>query len=448
MTARRKSADLPSTIVALAATIAVSVALSGCTSLQRIIGFEEQSRQARELARIEGQIETEGPPRGVLVVILGRVVEGEEKLVGIDSYVRVNSGSYMFVVSPGRFHVGAYEDRNVNGLLDPGERTVSLKDGEMLEVGSGERAVFDIVLAIGATIEELTEPVDVLAIVERTPEEQREFSLWAFSAQGKICEDLGDTKFGPKSGIRGLWEPMSFLNDELAGIYFLEAYDPDRVPVLFVHGIGGFPQEFSALIEGLDRTRFQAWFYFYPSGFSLEGISDHLKGLLKRMQVKHHIDELAIVGHSMGGLVSRGAILEYKDDTERDDINLFISISTPWGGDPSAKGTENARITLPASFKDMNPSSDFLRWMFYDDEEPDSLRTLPNEVDYHMLVSFRMRRSRNIADDGSVTLASQMRIEAQEEALSIRAWDYGHVDILHSPEAIARMNLLLDERFE
>jgi len=440
-----------STIVApsfaLAGLLIVSLTVSGCSDLRRILAFGDQAAQARALSRIDGQIDTEGPFEGNLVVILGRVVEGEDQLVGVDSYVRVNPGSYAFVVAPGRYKVGAYEDRNRNGLLDPDERAFRISDSEILEVGPGERASFDILLAVGAMLEELTEPVDVLAIVERTPKEQRVFSLWAFSVLGEVCEDLDDAKFGPQAGPRGLWEPMNFLNDGLAGIYFLEPYDRKRVPVLFVHGISGFPQVFSTLIDELDRERFQAWFYFYPSGFRLDSISDHLEGLLKRLQVEHDFDELAIVAHSMGGLVARGAILKYEDDTKRDDIRLFISISTPWGGDTTAKGTETARIAVPPSLKDMNPSSDYLRWLFYEDEENKIVKSLSEEVDYHMIFSFRMSRSSTVANDGSVTVASQTRVESQEQALTIRAWDYGHMSILDSPEVVQRMQLLLEDRF-
>jgi hypothetical protein len=112
-----------------------------------------------------------------------------------------------------------------------------------------------------------------------------------------------------------------------------------------------------------------------------------------------------------------------------------------------AKGTERAPIELPASFKDMNPSSDYLRWMFYEDADREIVKSLREEVDYHMIFGFRMSSSNNVANDGSVTVASQARVEAQEQALTIRAWDYGHVDILHSREAVARMKLLLDDRF-
>ena len=69
------------------------VATFGCTSLMQVIDFEKQVAQAGATSRIEGWIDTEGPYQGVLVVILGRLVEGQEKLIGIDSYVRVNPGS-------------------------------------------------------------------------------------------------------------------------------------------------------------------------------------------------------------------------------------------------------------------------------------------------------------------------------------------------------------------
>ena len=61
--------------------------------------------------------------------------------------------------------------------------------------------------------------------------------------------------------------------------------------------------------------------------------------------------------------------------------------------------------------------------------------------------SFCRTRSNRLSNDGSVTVASQARVEAQEQTLSIRAWDYGHVDIRHSPEVVERMNLLLDDHF-
>ena len=66
------------------------------------------------------------------------------------------------------------------------------------------------------------------------------------------------------------------------------------MPILFVHGIGGHPQEFTTLVAALDRERFQPWFYLYPSGFGLDGISSHLAVLLERLSVERGLDALAM----------------------------------------------------------------------------------------------------------------------------------------------------------
>jgi pimeloyl-ACP methyl ester carboxylesterase len=156
---------------------------------------------------------------------------------------------------------------------------------------------------------------------------------------------------------------------------------------------------------------------------------------------------MAIIAHSMGGLVSRGAILKYEEETHRDDVRLFISISTPWGGDVKAKSASDAPIELPPSFTDMSPSSDYLRWVFYEDDDRRVDKQLPQDVDYHMLFGFKMSSSAKVADDGTVTVASQARREAIDQAITILPLDYGHVDILHSQDAVERVNLLLDGRF-
>ena len=62
------------------------------------------------------------------------------------------------------------------------------------------------------------------------------------------------------------WEPFAFVEDGGTGIHFLQPYDPDKVPVLFVHGINGAPRDFTALIQNLDQSRYQPWVLSYPSG--------------------------------------------------------------------------------------------------------------------------------------------------------------------------------------
>ncbi len=433
----------------LIAVLVLGVLAPGCTTIRRALHFERQAVQARQIARIEGRIETEAAAEGPLVVVLARPGEtGSDPLIGVDTFVRLLPGSFAFPVAPGRYRLGAYEDRNQNRHLDPGERARMLDAGPLLSGGPGQVAGEDIVLAADATTPaELTESLDLRGLVARTPREQLDFSLWTWSVQGEICADLRDARFGHASAERGLWRIMDFLNDGLAGIYFLEPYDPDRVPVLFVHGIAGTPQQFQPLIAALDPEHFQPWFYFYPSGFPLDRIADHLATLLTRLQVEHGFDDLAIVAHSAGGLVSRRAILDYARETGREDVRLFVTISTPWGGQASAAGAAGARVELPPSFQDMSPSSDFLRRLFYEDEARRVPRALPHPVEFHMLFGYRMRSRSRIANDGTVSVASQAQPEAQQQAQSVRALDAGHVDILENQETLERMSQLLAQRF-
>ena len=427
----------------------VAVLLSSCTTMKRVFGVEKQLAKADTMSIIKGRVDTSEPADGTLVVVLAHPAkDAEEYPTGVDTFVRVRPGNFAFVVSPGRYQLGAYLDQNQNGLLDPNEPVLRVRDGKVHAVKSGEGPPpQDLTIPLDGRVAELKEPIDILGLVERTLHEQHEFSLWQLSAKGEICTDLNDDVFGPDAGTRGLWEMMDFLVAGTAGIYFLQPYDPNRIPVLFVHGIGGYPQQFSTLFEALDQERFQPWFYFYPSGFRLNGISRHLAIILQNLQVKHGFSKMAIVAHSMGGLVSRGAIFEYRQETKRDDIELFLSVSTPWSGHVEAARAEDAPIELPRSFQDMNPTSDYIRSVFYTNESRTAERRLPNDVAYHMIFGFRMNGSEDVADDGTVTVASQARLQMQEEAHTIRALDYGHVDILHSPELAKRLSLLLEQHF-
>ena len=50
---------------------------------------------------------------------------------------------------------------------------------------------------------------------------------------------------------------------------------------------------------------------------------------------------------------------------------------------------------------------------------------------------------RGDSGDGVVSIASQLRAEAQQEASSMRGFEEDHTSILRSPDAIAHLNALL-----
>jgi pimeloyl-ACP methyl ester carboxylesterase len=424
----------------------------GCGGFANVWGYRAQEAQSRKLSVVRGTVETEAPSEATLVVVLSKAREVSDDplapIVGVDTYVRLQPGSFVFVVAPGRYQLGAYEDRNRNGLLDPGENLIENSTNSILELGVGSEARQDLVIPMNSARADLTESINVFDLIARTPAEQRSFGLWAFSVQGEVVEDLSDPRFGAESGSRGLWRGMDFLNDGLAGIYQMEPYDADRIPVLFVHGIAGYPQELSNLLSGIDPSRYQAWFYFYPSGFDLPGLAAHLATLLVRMQVAYGFEEIALVGHSVGGLIARAAALQYRAETLRKDVRLLVSISSPWGGDPRGDVAVAAPIAIPESFKDLSPGSEFLHDLFFEPRGGGLARDLPAEIRFHLLFSYRMAAKSDTANDGSVPLSSQLWPRAQVEADGQRGYDLGHAAILNEAVVVERLNELLSDRFD
>jgi pimeloyl-ACP methyl ester carboxylesterase len=116
-------------------------------------------------------------------------------------------------------------------------------------------------------------------------------------------------------------EYRAFLNpDRLrkrGGIYFAEPYQPGRIPVLLVHGLLSSPLTWAPLFNDLRadpelRERFQFWFYFYPTGnpylataADLRQALAHLRADLDPERKDKALDDLVLVGHSMGGLVAK-----------------------------------------------------------------------------------------------------------------------------------------------
>jgi pimeloyl-ACP methyl ester carboxylesterase len=110
------------------------------------------------------------------------------------------------------------------------------------------------------------------------------------------------------------------------GVKFLEPYQPGKIPVLLVHGLLSSPVTWAPMFNDLQadpalRERFQFWVYFYPTGDPyLATAADLRRGLDKlRADVdpQHRdpaLDQMVLVGHSMGGLVSHLQTVEGGDD--------------------------------------------------------------------------------------------------------------------------------------
>lgn len=122
----------------------------------------------------------------------------------------------------------------------------------------------------------------------------------------------------------GLLNPAK--TQENRGLYMLEPYDPDRIPVLMVHGLWSSPLTWMDMFNDLRsfpeiRERYQFWFYMYPSGqpFWLSATQmrrDLAKAREKFDPRRQHrmMDQMVLVGHSMGGLISKMQTIDSDQD--------------------------------------------------------------------------------------------------------------------------------------
>jgi pimeloyl-ACP methyl ester carboxylesterase len=262
-------------------------------------------------------------------------------------------------------------------------------------------------------------------------------TLGQLTAVGEIAK-LTDARFARDVAEDGLWRPFDFVAASYAGIYFLEADDPARTPVLFVHGIQGTPASFATLASKLDKSRFQPWFYYYPSGVHLSEIADHLAQTVAKVTRRYPHDRIVVVAHSMGGLVARGFLLRHASNAGAARIPLFITLSTPWDGHKAAEiGVKRAPAVVRV-WEDMSPGSAYLRGIF---EQP-----LAPGTPHHLIFTFRRDASSfGASDDEAVTVASQLRPAAQAGAARLYGFDDTHVGVLGNAEVSALVNRLLAE---
>jgi triacylglycerol esterase/lipase EstA (alpha/beta hydrolase family) len=102
---------------------------------------------------------------------------------------------------------------------------------------------------------------------------------------------------------------------EKTGLYFLQPYDPDRIPVIFVHGLFSTPFTWMQTINGLQadpelRKHYQFWVFAYPTGNPI------LYSALRLREELAKVDKLypnhrpyVLVGHSMGGILSHAQVV-------------------------------------------------------------------------------------------------------------------------------------------
>jgi pimeloyl-ACP methyl ester carboxylesterase len=115
------------------------------------------------------------------------------------------------------------------------------------------------------------------------------------------------------------------LAEHVEGLYMVQPYDPDRIPVLMVHGFWSSPLTWMEMFNDLQadpeiRRRYQFWFYLYPTGesvaFAAARLRDELQAVRQVCDPEHEnsrFDQMVVVGHSMGGVLSHMLTIDSGD---------------------------------------------------------------------------------------------------------------------------------------
>ncbi|MBN2477538.1 MAG: alpha/beta fold hydrolase [Pirellulales bacterium] len=112
----------------------------------------------------------------------------------------------------------------------------------------------------------------------------------------------------------------------LMGLYMVQPYEPGKIPVLMVHGLWSSPMTWMEMFNDLRnspaiRDHYQFWFYLYPSGqpfwISAAQLREDLlqaRRLLDPQWQEPALDQMVLVGHSMGGLIARLQTINSRTD--------------------------------------------------------------------------------------------------------------------------------------
>lgn len=112
----------------------------------------------------------------------------------------------------------------------------------------------------------------------------------------------------------------------IQGLYMMQPHESGKIPVIFIHGLWSSPMAWMEMFNSLRgepslRARYEFYFYFYPTGqpFWISAAQfrrelDEFRATFDPQRTDPNFDNIVLVGHSMGGLISHLQTLDSGDE--------------------------------------------------------------------------------------------------------------------------------------
>lgn len=357
----------------------------------------------------------------IAIVALRKDAANGESRSNVEHIIRYSSGPFMMYVPHGEYLLFVLMDKNEDNIFDRSEVVADYRKLSLITLNEN-----DVLSGITLRLEsDYSPPVPLLADIRI----ENRFETVAQSAVNGQVVKIYDSIFSPGNAKVGLWSPSNFIRSFGANIYLLEPYDPSKVPILFVHGSQGSPQDWAYFLFRLDRKRYQPWFYYYPTGIRITLAIKILHADLIELHEKYPFGRLCITAHSMGGLVTRGLLTSYDFSGKNAFIKQFITLATPWTGFVSADtAVYTSPVKLP-NWIDMASRSMFIKKLL---EKP-----LPESIDYHLFFGKEESVSGGKAIDERVFRGADGNY----------AFDVDHTTILSDRQVFFTYSEILDRKF-
>ena len=200
-----------------------------------------------------------------------------------------------------------------------------------------------------------------------------------------------------------------------------------RTPVYFVHGYNsaGATQDLHAYMQVLDPAKYRVVSFDYDFTQRLDKSARQLA-----QQIKAEVRPVHVLAHSMGGLVSMGAVKELDGQGA---VRSVTTIATPFNGHKAAAlGVYLQPFSGREVLRDMIPGSKYQR----------EIATAHSDTTHR---AFLVDKDGTGDDDGTISVESQSKRAVLRHASGVAKFRDTHTGILRNPQAIKQWQTRMSE---